>query len=169
MNNNVLLISENLIKDNSIVSDNVDGKYIQAAIVNAQEIHLQPTIGTKLFRKLQDDIVNNSLNEAYEDLIKYYIHPVLINAVCSDLVLYTTYKIRNMGVINTTDSNITVPSLKDLQYIRQDYLDKVNFYKNRLTDYLTKNYQTYPEYISCLACEDGLPANRKAYKTNIVL
>ena len=33
--NNVLLISEKTIKENSLVSDNVDGKYIQNAIKTA--------------------------------------------------------------------------------------------------------------------------------------
>jgi hypothetical protein len=35
MNNKVLLISETTIKDNSVVTVNLDGKYIQSAIKNA--------------------------------------------------------------------------------------------------------------------------------------
>ena len=50
--NNILLISEKTIKENSLVSNNVDGKYIQNAIRTAQDISLQPIIGEKLFKRL---------------------------------------------------------------------------------------------------------------------
>lgn len=165
--NNILLISEKTIKENSLVSNNVDGKYIQNAIRTAQDISLQPIIGSKLFKRLCEGVKNTDLTELENDLIKEYIQPILINAVMSDLVLQLTYKFRNMGTVQTTDTNLIVPSLRDLQYIREDYNMKAEFYMNRLSDYLKANCTKFKQYPGC-GCGE-LKANSTAYKTNLTL
>lgn len=165
--NQVLLISEKTVKENSLVSNNVDGKYIQNAIRTAQDISLQPIIGQKLFERLCDGIANNDLTELENNLIKTYIQPILLNAVMSDLVLQLTYKFRNMGAVQTTDQNLVLPSLSDLEYIRNDYNLKAQFYMGRLSDYLQANCTKFKDYPGC-ECEK-LKANRTAYKTNLTL
>jgi len=137
--NNILLISEKTIKENSLVSNNVDGKYIQNAIRTAQDISLQPIIGQKLFERLCEGVSEDNLTELETELIKTYIQPVLLNAVMSDLVLQLSYKFRNLGTVQTTDTNIIIPSLSDLEYIRNDYSLKCTFYQNRLSDFLEAN------------------------------
>ncbi len=165
--NNILLISEKTIKENSLVSNNVDGKYIQNAIRTAQDISLQPIIGQKLFERLCEGVSEDNLTELETELIKTYIQPVLLNAVMSDLVLQLTYKFRNLGIVQTTDANIMIPSLNELQYIREDYNMKAAFYMNRLSDFLEANCNKFKQYPGC---ECGkLKANKKAYKMNLTL
>ena len=165
--NNILLISEKTIKENSLVSNNVDGKYIQNAIRTAQDISLQPIIGQKLFERLCEGVSEQNLTELETELISTYIQPVLLNAVMSDLVLQLTYKFRNLGVVQTTDANIMIPSLNELQYIREDYNMKAAFYMNRLSDFLEANCTKFKQYPGC---ECGkLKANKKAYKMNLTL
>lgn len=165
--NNILLISEKTIKENSLVSNNVDGKYIQNAIRTAQDISLQPIIGSKLFKRLCDGVANDDLSELETDLVREYIQPILLNAVMSDLVLQLTYKFRNIGAVQTTDTNVIVPTLRDLQYIREDYNNKAAFYMNRLSDYLKANCTKFKQYPGC-GCGE-LKANPVAYKNNLTL
>lgn len=165
--NNVLFISEKTIKENSLVSNNVDGKYIQNAIKTAQDISLQPIIGSKMFKKISRMIQEDALDELYSNLLKDYIQPILINSVMSDLVLQLTYKFRNMGSVQTTDTNLVLPSLRDLQYIREDYNLKAQFYMNRLSDYLEANCTKFKDYPGC-GCGE-LKAKRTAYKNNLTL
>lgn len=165
--NNILLISEKTIKENSLVSNNVDSKYIQNSIRTAQDISLQPIIGSKLFKRLCEGVENNNLTELETELIRTYIQPILINSVMSDLVLQLTFKFRNLGAVQTTDTNIIVPSLKDLQYIREDYNNKAAFYMNRLSDYLKANCTKFSQYPGC-GCNE-LKANTIAYKNNLTL
>lgn len=165
--NNILLISEKTIKENSLVSNNVDGKYIQNAIRTAQDISLQPIIGQKLFERLCEGVSNDNLSELETELIRTYIQPVLLNAVMSDLVLQLTYKFRNLGAVQTTDTNIMIPSLTDLEYIRNDYNLKCTFYMNRLSDFLEANCTKFSQYPGC---ECGkLKANKNAFKNPFVL
>ena len=165
--NNVLFISEKTIKENSLVSNNVDGKYIQNAIRTAQDISLQPIIGSKMFKKLAQMIQDDALTDLYRNLLVDYIQPILVNSVMSDLVLQLTYKFRNMGAVQTTDTNLMLPSLKDLQYIREDYNMKAMFYMNRLSDYLEANCTKFKEYPGC-GCGE-LKDKRTAYKNNLTL
>lgn len=165
--NNILLISEKTIKENSLVSNNVDGKYIQNAIRTAQDISLQPIIGSKLFKRLCEGVAQDNLSELETDLISTYIQPILLNAVMSDLVLQLTYKFRNMGTVQTTDTNIILPSLKDLEYIRNDYSMKATFYMNRLSDYLKANCTKFAQYPGC--CCEELKADKMAFKHPFVL
>ena len=165
--NNILLISEKTIKENSLVSNNVDGKYIQNAIRTAQDISLQPIIGQKLFERLCEGVEDNDLTELETELIKTYIQPVLLNAVMSDLVLQLSYKFRNLGTVQTTDTNIMIPSLSDLEYIRNDYSLKCTFYQNRLSDFIEANCTKFKQYTGC---ECGkLKAHRNSFKNPFVL
>ena len=165
--NNILLISEKTIKENSLVSNNVDGKYIQNAIRTAQDISLQPIIGQKLFERLCEGVSKDNLTELETELISTYIQPVLLNAVMSDLVLQLTYKFRNLGAVQTTDTNIMIPSLTDLEYIRNDYSMKCTFYQNRLSDFLEANCAKFKQYTDCQCGK--LPANKYAIKNPFVL
>ena len=165
--NNILLISEKTIKENSLVSNNVDGKYIQNAIRTAQDLSLLPIIGQKLFERLCDGVANNNLNELETELIKTYIQPVLLNAVMADLILQLSFKFRNLGAVQTVDTNVVIPSLTDLEYIRNDYGMKCTFYQNRLSDFLEDNCTKFSQYPGC---ECGkLKANKYAFKNPFVL
>lgn len=157
-----------MVKENSLVSENVDGKYIQNSIRSAQEIHLQPVIGSKLFKRLCEGVQEQNLTEIETELIDTYIQPLLINAVLSDLVIQLSYKFRNMGSVQTTDTNLVVPSLKDLQYIKEDYNMKKDFYVNRLNDFLKANRSAFLSYYPGCGCGE-MKANPSAYKLNITL
>ena len=70
---NVLLISEETIKKYSLVSDNLDGKYLYSAIQTAQLVDLDILIGTALLNKLQDLVQTNQIkdevNKHYKELL----------------------------------------------------------------------------------------------------
>ena len=165
--NNILLISEKTVKENSLISNNVDSKYIQNSIRSAQDLAVQPIIGQNLFERLCDGIAEDNLTELETELISTYIQPVLLNAVMSDLVLQLSYKFRNLGTIQTVDTNVIIPSLNDLQYIREDYNLKCTFYQNRLSDFLEANCTKFKQYPGC---ECGkLKASKNSYKMNLTL
>lgn len=165
--NNILLISEKTVKENSLVSNNVDSKYIQNAIRSAQDLSVQPIIGQKLFERLCEGVAEDNLTELETELISTYIQPVLLNAVMSDLILQLSFKFRNLGAVQTVDTNVIIPSLNDLQYIREDYSMKCTFYQNRLSDFLEKNCAKFAQYPGC-DCH-SLKANKYAFKNPFVL
>ncbi len=166
----VFLISTATMKKNSVVNNNVDDMYLLPSIEIAQDAGLQPLLGTKLYNKLMDLVEDNSITGAteYKYLLDEYITPYLINKATADIIIPLSYKMRNQGVVQQTSEYTYSPSLKDTQYVIQNYENKANFYGNRLSDYLKANRNKFPEYCSVDSSAD-MPSDSGAYKTGIYL
>lgn len=166
----VLLISEKTLKENSVINNNVDGMYVLPAIEFSQDAGLQPLIGTKLYSRLMDMVEGGTIgnNNDYKYLLDEYITPFLLNKVTAEIQIPLAFKLRNQGVVQQTGENTYVPSLKDMQYVTQNYENKANFYGNRLSDFLRANRSKYPEYCKIDSCAD-MPSDSGAYKTGLYL
>lgn len=166
----VLLISEQTLKSNGVINNNVDGMYILPAIEYAQDAGLQPIIGTKLYNKLMDLVADGSIQQEtdYKVLLDEYVTPYLLNKVTADIQIPLNYKLRNQGVVQNQADNTIVPTMKDLQYVIQNYEYKAIFYGNRLSDYLMANKSKFPEYSKVDSSAD-MHSNPNSYKTNIYL
>ena len=165
---NVLLISEKTLKTDSLINDNVDSMYILPAVQMAQEQGLQSIIGTKLYNRICNDVKDGHLEDDYKLLLDDYITPYLEYQVMSDIQIPLAYKMRNLGVIQTTDEHTLTPSMKDIQYLVEYYGNKAKFYSNRLYDFLCANCNTYKEFRKKDNCSD-LMSNKQSYKTHISL
>lgn len=166
----ILLISEKTLKENGVINNNVDNMYIFPAIQYAQDAGLQPIIGTKLYNRLMNMVADGSITGEtdYKLLLDDYVTPYLLNKVTAEIQIPLSYKFRNQGVVQSTGENTYTPSLRDIQFVVQNYENKANFYSNRLSDYLRANSSKYPEYYSTDSCAD-MKANKDAYKTGIFL
>lgn len=168
---NTLLISETTLKKQTAINSNVNAEYIVPSIRKAQDIGLQPLIGTVLFKKLcalVEDGIGDTANAAYKLLLDDYITPYLCNKVMAELQIVLFAKIRNEGVVTSQDQQTQQLSMSECEYVRKKYEYDADFYGNRLTDYLHANSSTYPEYCQRESVAD-LPHNPQAFKTHIVL
>jgi hypothetical protein len=69
-----LFISQQYLKDKSLINDNTDWELLQPSIIMIQDLYLQQVLGTPLFEDLQDKITDNTLSVDETNLIKKYIH-----------------------------------------------------------------------------------------------
>ena len=167
MNNKVLLISENAIKDDSVITQNLDGKYILSAIKNAQDMCLLPLLGSKLLNEIYAQVQDGSVEDRIQVLLDDYIHPILLNASISHIIVNTSLKIKNLGTVNTGDTNVTNVNIKDIQWLKQQYDYNVDFYNKRCIEYIKQHIDLYPEWPGCNC--DGMKGAQKNYKVGIVL
>ena len=167
----VLLISETALKQYTVINDNVDACYITPAIKKAQDIGLQPLIGTALYKKLCDLVssgdITDSENANYKTLLDVHVRPYLQDRTAVELVWNLFAKIRNNGIVTSNDQQTQQMSIGDCEYLRKKLDYDATFYANRMTQYLCANAALFPEY-GQRECAD-MPANRKAYDTSIVL
>lgn len=145
----ILLISEKYIKENCEISDNVSGKFLQSAIVEAQDLKLTPVLGEALVAKLKELVADNEIGEAanaaYKTLLDKYVQRFLMWSVKVDIAHTTSYKLSNFGVTKTSDENIQVASQAEI-IADQDYSQaKADAYCNRMQNYLLDNRILYPE------------------------
>lgn len=170
--NNILLISEKTLKSQSLINDNVGSEFILPSIQTAQDIGLQPLIGTYLYDKLRELVgngtISNDENASYKTLLDTYITPYLAYKVMSDIQIPLAYKMRNAGIIQTNNEYQTNSIMKDVQQLSTFYDQKATFYANRLSDYLLANSGSYPEYMNWRDYAD-MPSNKNAYNTGIYL
>lgn len=170
----IYLISEDILKSEGLIDDNLWGGYLKPAITLAQDRGLQSLIGGVLYDKICDLVADNSIkdeeNKKYKDLLDDYIIPYLMFQTLAEVGVPITWKFKNQGLVGYNDTNndwVNRPSMKDFQYIIQKYENDAVFYGNRLTDYLNTHISLFPEY---LKYERGkMKADDRQYKTGLYL
>jgi len=93
----VLFIKRDDLVRNSVLSGNIDSDKFLQFIEISQEIHLQNYLGTKLYDKLRNDIINATLTPAYETLLDDYVQPMLIHWAMVEYLPHAAYTIGNGG------------------------------------------------------------------------
>ena len=168
----IFLISEETLKTETIINDNMGSEYIGPAIETSQDIYLHQLIGSELLDKLynliETDTINNEENAKYKLLLDEYITNYLKFKVLSEITIPLAYKYRNNGVVQISGNNITNTSMRDAGLVQNHYDLRANFYANRLSSYLCANAGDFPEYGRRRDSAD-IQANKDAYETNWVL
>ena len=154
----VLFISEDYIKSESMLDDNTSGKFLLTAVKLAQDVELRSIIGKCLLEKLQqmifEDEIDKIENMDYKDLLDVYIQPFLLYQVLSEIIIPASYKMANFGLMRSDDEKDYSVDNAQINLIRQYYTNKADVYKKRLQSYLCSNKDKYPELEDC--CEINL-------------
>lgn len=146
---NVLLISEDYLKTESFLDDNVSGKYLLTAIKLAQDVELQSILGTNLLESIQKKVYDNEIDKfdysCYKELLDSYVQPFLLYQVLSEIVIPISYKMSNFGVMQSSDEKDYAVDNKQINLVRTYYRDKANVYKERLQNWLIYNKASFSE------------------------
>lgn len=170
---NVLLISEDYVKSESNLDNNVSGKYLATAIKLAQDIELQSTIGTKLLEALQqmvlDETIDSESNSKYKELLDYYIQPFLLYNVLKEIIIPISFKLSNFGVMRSDDEKTYSSERSHIELLKKHYTDKADFFKRRLQDWVITEYGNFPELYEYKPLKDMYPNLYSAADSSIWL
>lgn len=149
----VLLTNEQFIKSLASIDDNLAGKYLHSALVEAQEIDLREILGDNLLEavkgRIQDKEVDGvEIPEAYQALINKCQYVLAYKTIAS-LCIQATYKIANVGVVTTSDDNVSNLAWGDLVRVKEYYTHKSDSYTRQLQNFLLQNRDDYPELQEC--------------------
>lgn len=143
MKNNILLISENYLKEHSTLNDAVFGKYILPSIKEAQEMNLVQVIGECLYNVLIDMVDSGDIqlpeNEVYKELLDGYVMDFLVYAVQANLVPLLNAKLGNIGSVVSTDERIQTLSQTNVELLVNYFKERADFYAKRCQDFLMRN------------------------------
>ena len=148
MSKNILFITETLFKERTGASIAIDGKQIFPMIKVAQDIHIQPVLGSTLYLRLQKGIEDDDLTNDEKHLIDFYITDALVWFTMSMLPMIMGYQLFSKGFLVKTAEESSAPSQKDLELIEQKYKSMAEFYNTRMVSYLQENYTKYFEYLN---------------------
>ena len=147
-----LFINVKDLKRKSIISGNIDGDKIIQFIEVAQDTAIQNYLGGKLYQKLQDLIVTNTLtnseNADYKLLLMDYIKPMLIWYTQANYIPFAAYTVSNGGIFKRSPENSNEVSQEEVSLLTAKVTDTADFYTQRFIDFMNYNSTLYPEYTS---------------------
>jgi len=139
-------ISENYIKENSPVTENVDPKDLYPHIVTAEETYLVSILGSDFYSHLIDAFNDEALTDDEETLVLNYLKPTVLWRSITLALPWIHFNLRNKGVVQNTDEAATSADFNSFKFIRQEATSRAEREETLLKTYLTKNTELYPEY-----------------------
>lgn len=141
-----LFISPDDLVKRTAINGNVDRDQMVQFIKIAQDIHVQALLGTALYNKLKDDVLNDTLTGNYETLMTDYVQDVLVHYAMVEILPFLAYKVSNGGVFRKQSENSEGIDKSELEYLIQKERDTAEHYGRRLVSYLTFYGSLTPEY-----------------------
>lgn len=152
----VLMCGVATCKQVACINDNVADEYILVALREAQDMRLKRVIGAVMFNKLKgliiDKTIDNPENAAYKELLEQARFFLAYTAM-ADVCVKTSFKVSNLGVVQTGDENVRAASMTDVQTVKDTFQNKADFYCKELQRYILKHRAALPE-ISESVCHD---------------
>lgn len=145
---NVLFVTVQYLRENSVINDNVDGNLLQPVIRTVHDKYLHPILGSQLYYSLQQKVITNTLTGNYLFLMNNYIVPFLLHYSTYESIPFMAFKFRNKGIQKQSSPDSTPAELGELTYVRDSVLATAQFYGERLVEYLCANQSSFPEYRS---------------------
>jgi len=141
-----LFISTNDLVKNTFLNGNVDPDTYTQYIFQAQQVHIQNYLGTKLYNKINDGIVAGTLASPYTTLLSDYIKMMVIHWTMVEFLPYSSIKITEKGVFKHNSENSTTVDKAEIDSLIAKSMDTAQSYTNRFIDFMTFNQQLFPEY-----------------------
>ena len=144
MKTNTILISEDEVKNQSLIEINVAPKTLRVIIKDVQHSQLRKIVGNERYFKLLNEVdaslVTNGTPVSANSLtfIQDYIQPFLIAATVCDFIVLNNYKLTNKGVLQLSDSNAQTANDSSLEQLKNYYDNKQNTAKSDLIEYLNE-------------------------------
>ena len=143
---NALFVSRDEIVKFTALNGNLDTDSFVQWVKVAQDIHIQSYLGTKLFKKINDDIVAGTLSGNYLSLTNVYIKPMLIHWSLVEYLPFAAYTISNKGVYKHNSETSDTVNKEEIDFLVEKERSIAENYSRRFIDYMSFNQSLYPEY-----------------------
>lgn len=168
------LIDTDSVKASSLVNYNVNDEDCAYAIREAQNTYLREILGDALLDKCVELASSGTIDEhaAYKELVDDYIYEYLSAQAQVCLLVPISFKIRNIGVSQDSDTNVVSQQLDTVREL-QEYWKTLSIDRgNRMKCFLRENKAAFPEIAehacTCGACKKGADLKLEA-NTNLML
>lgn len=154
-----LFISRDDLVRYTPISGNLDFDRVIQYIEIAQDIHIHELLGSRLYNKLQADVLANTLTGDYDELVKLHIKPMLAQYSLLEFLPFSQFSINNKGVFKHTSENAETLTKSDISMMTEATRDTAQHYATRMVDYLCAYPTLFPEYLT--NSKDEMNPNRK--------
>lgn len=144
---NDLIITENYLKQNSIVNENCDMKTITPTLILVQDKYIEPLLGTKLFNEILAQINSQNVSADNQTLLNNHVLKVMIWYTLCEMTPVLKYRYMNKGVLSKNSENSSAADLQEVQFLMDKWRIHAEEYAERCTKFLVQNIVTYPLFI----------------------
>jgi len=162
-----LFVSPDYVKKATILGKTIDDDLLSPAILSAQERYILPTLGSKLYRKMLNDIEGSGLTGDYLTLANTKIIPSLTQYAVAEVIPHLRVRLANNSATTANSENATAVTMADLQPLIHRAIELGDFHRERLIDYLDYNSSDFPEYNT--ATYPDLQPTRRNYSQGLNL
>jgi hypothetical protein len=141
----VYFISENFLKATTAISANVDVNSIAPFIPTAQDMYIQDSLGSNFYKYLWAAYSAQTLTADEVTLVEK-IKPALAWRAAEMTLPSLTYQVKNKGPQVQFGDNSGQITLEELNYLRNEFKNKAEFYEERLKKFLCLSGTAYPQY-----------------------
>lgn len=142
--NDIYIINPSYLKENTFIDNNVDEKFLNMSIKEAQEIKIRKTLGTALYNDVLSQIDTGTVTTDYKTLLDTYIIPALKYLSLVEAMPYIWARVSNKTVATRNSDNSTALDNINLEKFMSIITDKAQYYTERLILFLRANQNTYP-------------------------
>ncbi len=164
-----LFITEQNLLDASILNENINYAQIRPTLVKAQEMRIQPVLGSTLYNELITQITGNSVNVANQTLLDDYIQPALIQWIYYELPTVLAFRFMNKGMVRRTSEESTPMSMEEIARLTDRMKNDAEWYSERITRFLIEHREDYPGFNQPDPALDTIYPNPTNYNTGMVL
>ena len=158
-----MLISPTTVKKYATVGLNVD-ENVLGECIRLAHIHVGEVVTRKLMERVRQlvynkvngitgDTIDDEQNIAYKTLLDEYMEPALAYATAVEAAVINELKIRNMGTVKNSDTNVNAVASSEYNYLSTYLKTYLNDAYNRLTDFLCEEKAAFKElpgdYCTC--------------------
>jgi hypothetical protein len=141
-----LFISSKDIVKYTNMNGSVDPDTYVQFIYQAQQVHIQNYLGTRLYDRINNDIVAGTLTAPYAALLEDYIKFMVVWYSMVEFLPYASIKINEKGMFKHTSENATNVDKTEIDFLIEKARDTAQSYTNRFIDHMTFNQVLFPEY-----------------------
>lgn len=168
----IFFISEQHLKDNSILNENVDMKLVTPLIQLVQDKYILQLLGTGEFNEVKSTIQSDptlASHPVIKTLVDDYIQPTMIHWLLYELQTVLNYKMTNKNIAQKNSDNSNPANVSELKFLMDRHKDNAQYYSTRLVKYLYANPTLFPLYTNPGNTADTVIPKRKPYNKGMYM
>jgi len=163
---NILLISENKLKNFTDIDPNVTTSVLLPFIQVVQQTKLEYIIGAKYYRALCYEVSGNTLSTTNYNFLTFFAQPMLIWASYAEALPSIFMRIKNNGIVTGAENTVTI---SEMNYMQKRADDRSQFFEQRMIQEIIFNSNLYPLCFNYTSNEGIFPHLGKQYFSGVHL
>lgn len=159
----ILLISEEFIKNNSQLDENISSKLLFPIIVKVQNKYIKPLLGADMYNDICTQVDNSgtSIDTHYAYLMDNYISWIILYYTVSEYIVDGSFKFRMKGVGKHNDEFFDQNN--DFKWLVKRYEEDAEMFAQRMINYICYHHSIYPKYTT--TDSDDVKPIKEGYNT----